>query len=488
MKRTAPLRLDLVIRTSQRRKDGQSPDQQRQQAEAAATAGGHQIAAVHDSGRSESGKTMDREAVRAVKQRIRSKQTDGIIVGYLDRLGRAPIEETMSFIRELLHDGGVLVAADWDHEPIDLSDPNVEDMLVFRCQMNRSQWTKAKQRYQLSQTNAIKAGKFIGPTPLGYVRATKGRLVPHPTLGPIITKAYEVAALDGLRAAQEYLGQQVPDRVHQHGQDFWTATAARRLLRSRVYLGESWAWSGEGTKRVRTVNEQAHDALTTPELFDAATTRPKVLHGRGDYPLSKLVMCGECGHGMTGQHARFNDRGVQRAYRRYRCSNRACWKVSVNADQLEAHLRGTLKRTLATKAFRDAFAPAGLADAQDALRRAERDRERWAKDDRARDLMGDDSWYAGLEKRAEVVKAASDRYAKLTSQSAVHQVLPLPNQLDDPEHFARALRALVEAVTITILPAPIRPSGRVAHGTPVEDRVSLAVRDEFDHVSRALSA
>ena len=130
-------RLDLIIRTSERKQDGQSPDQQQQQAGGIAAAGGHRIVAVHDSGASESGKTMERKALQAVRARVRAGETDGIVVGYLDRLGRAPIEETMAFVRELVSDGGVLVAADWGPEPIDLTDPNVEDMLVFRCQMNR---------------------------------------------------------------------------------------------------------------------------------------------------------------------------------------------------------------------------------------------------------------------------------------------------------------------------------------------------------------
>jgi hypothetical protein len=47
---------------------------------------------VNNSGKSESGKTMD----RAATERVRAGETDGIIVALTDRFGRAPIEEGAS--------------------------------------------------------------------------------------------------------------------------------------------------------------------------------------------------------------------------------------------------------------------------------------------------------------------------------------------------------------------------------------------------------
>jgi DNA invertase Pin-like site-specific DNA recombinase len=87
------LRLDLIIRTSKRKAEAKSPKQQRDMAESSATAHGHEIVYVHDSGTDESGKTMNRASLNAARDRLRAGLTDGIIVALADRIGRAPIEQ-----------------------------------------------------------------------------------------------------------------------------------------------------------------------------------------------------------------------------------------------------------------------------------------------------------------------------------------------------------------------------------------------------------
>ena len=106
------LRLDLVIRTSKRKTEARSPQQQQDMAQSCADVHGYRIATVHDSGKSESGKTMDRASIRAVAERVKAGETDGMIVGLTDRYGRAPIEEAMTVMRDLHRIGGVFVPAD----------------------------------------------------------------------------------------------------------------------------------------------------------------------------------------------------------------------------------------------------------------------------------------------------------------------------------------------------------------------------------------
>src|SRR5690349_8221004 len=66
-----PLRLDLAIRTSKRKTEAKSPQQQRDMAQGVASAFGYEIVRTHDSMADESGKTMDRATLRAVMQRVR---------------------------------------------------------------------------------------------------------------------------------------------------------------------------------------------------------------------------------------------------------------------------------------------------------------------------------------------------------------------------------------------------------------------------------
>jgi hypothetical protein len=71
--------------------------------------------------------------------------------------------------------------------------------------VNRLQIRQATERYETSRRDAIRAGKWIGPMPPGYVKVRdgerRGNLDPDPQLVPIVREAYELAAGEGLHAA-----------------------------------------------------------------------------------------------------------------------------------------------------------------------------------------------------------------------------------------------------------------------------------------------
>ena len=348
--RNGALRLDLIIRTSKRKKDARSPKQQEDYARGAALAGGHEIAFVHDSGKDESGKTMDRASIHSARDRVRAGEVDGVIFGLTDRVGRAPIEETMTVVRELGRIG-YLVLADLGPTPIDLTYLMAETMLVNQLQYARQFWLMTARRFRQSQIDALAAGRFVGPTPLGYVREG-GRLHEHPTLGKVIREAYKRAARDGLHAAIDYLAIEVPDRD-------WTTYGARRLLAGRAYLGESWIWIPKDDRdpdgeKVRKVNPAAHGALTDLGTWQAAQTAPRRRRTNGDYPLSGIATCGECGGSFVGQLQTM--RGRQ--YRRYRCGR--CARASINADRLEDWVRERLRWKVKTGGAQMHSAPRGL--------------------------------------------------------------------------------------------------------------------------------
>jgi DNA invertase Pin-like site-specific DNA recombinase len=454
-----PLRLDLVIRTSKRKQDAQSPAQQRQVA-AAAAGDRYEIVATHDSGKSESGKTMGRTSIVAARKRMRAGETDGILVAYLDRLGRAPIEESMAFVRELTRDGGVLVAADWGPDPIELSDPNAETMLVFRLQMNRDQWTKARGRFALSQRNALAAGKFVGPTPLGYAREA-GRLHEHPVNGPIVSAAYKLAARDGLHAALDYLAVEVPQRK-------WTTDSVRKLLASRVYLGEAWIWVPKEDRdpdgeKVRASKSDAHDPLTDLATWTAAQTAPRRRRPNGTYPLTGIARCSACEGSLSGQLQSF-DSG--KSYRRYRCST--CCKVSITADGLEEFTRGRIGLALADRATFVRVDEGGLTEAAEELEKANSELTAYLTNP-ALSALGD-AFTAGADARAARLKEAERRYQEAASRSARSEWLFSSDELSDDEQFQRALAVMISAVNV-------RP-GR----GPVSERAEITWVDEIADV------
>jgi DNA invertase Pin-like site-specific DNA recombinase len=452
---SAKLRLDQPIRTSKRKKEARSPQQQRDMAAMCAKLNGYEIVKVHDSGRNESGKTMDRASLNAIMERIRAGLTDGVIVALTDRLGRAPIEEAMTWINELHAAGGALVLADAGGRPVDLGDPAVKSNLVFQLQIARQFWEVSAKRMRQTRVGAVKAGKFVGPTPLGYARED-GRLVEHDVYGPVMRECFVIAARDGLHSAIRHMQRHVPERT-------WNTSELRRVLKSEVYLGVS----ASGTEIEP--NLKAHVALTTKRIWTAAQTDPQHRRANGDYPASHLVHCGRCGLGLVGalQSVR------ERSYRRYRCSGKECrGGTSISAEKLEGHLRAVLAVVLASEDFRDQFSPDGLADAEIARNAAKADL------DGLTDVVppSHPSFAEWFERYNAAFIRAEAAYLALATKADQHDLLPAADELHKPEQFLRALRALARVQRVVVAP------GRGA----VADRVR--VLDQRDHVSGPLAA
>ena len=133
-------------------------------------------------------------------------------------------------------------------------------------------------------------------------------------------------------------------------------------------------------------------------------------------------------------------------YRRYRCN--VCGRCSINADKLEHYVHKTLANALAIARLRAKLDPGGVEDARARLKRARDAKKRLSLDTRARDLMGDDNWYAALEKHAAEEAAAQRAYGETSTKSARAVNVPPPNQLHKPEQFARALGAMVDRIPV----------------------------------------
>lgn len=451
-----PLRLDLPIRTSKRKREAKSPQQQRDMAYSCAAVNGHEIAMVHDSGRDESGKTMDRTSLNAIMRRVEAGETDGMIVALADRLGRAPIEEAMAYVRRLTG-VGVLVLADMGGVAINLDDPATETNLVVQLQMARQYWLMTANRFQRSQRDAVRAGKWIGPAPIGYY-AVDGYLHEHEHFGPIMRKAYRVAAHDGLHAAVKYLREAVPERD-------WTTSETRRVLSKRVYLSE--IHHGAHAPNL----DAPHPALTTLDVFIAAQTDPRERMTNDDYVLSKIATCATCGEGLTGQ---MSSAGGRRQ-RRYRCSNKACGGSSVSADALEADVRAVFGALVSDVEFRLRFEVEGLQEATDALDRAKDNAKRFARNTALLSAMSDDDAAEMAEGFAAEVGAALKRYeqvAKLATRSE-----QFPASVESDEDLLRFLRVAEPRIIV----ARGKRGGHASTHPPVSERVSITDEDGLDY-------
>jgi DNA invertase Pin-like site-specific DNA recombinase len=388
------------------------------------------------------GSKMSRPGLDAMLADLDAGVIDGIVVAQVDRLSRADVGDALSVVRQ--------IAGEDEERPrplvlLDLGlDPTTEVgelALTMLLAFARMQWRRYKRTWNTAQSRAIKRGVWIGQAPFGYRhtvadhdrngRPITGPLEPVPATADVVREAFRIGATDGLHAVMAYLKREAPERR-------WRTDEARKLLRCRAYLGE--LVGGE---------PGPHKPLTTPDLFAAAQTKPQSRRSNGDYPLSGLALCGGCGGEMKGglQTLPTRPNGQPRQYRRMRCAD--CNRCSINADNFETYVREYIRPWLADDEFVLQFVGGDLRSAEAELEQAKAERKRFAKDTRARRLMGDEDWYAALEQYGTEVVDAQHRYDEIATRNAQVSVLPGPDQLDTDSGLIRAVNIIVDSIVVT---------------------------------------
>ena len=337
------LRLDALIRVSAEAGRGdhlRSPEQQLAMCEQAAPAvHGEIVNRDAPPAIDVSGGTMDRADIRTIRERLREGLTDGVIVAWTDRFSRAPIEEPMAIFREITTAGGHFVVAEMGMD-IRPDDPHGETMLVHSLQQARVQYLQIKNRWALSRSNAVKAGKAMGIAPFGYRFAdptprahTRGvvdsRLVPDEQNAPILRELFERKASGGtwLELAR-WLDTVAPKSDGR----LWARSSVEAIIGNRAYLGE--------VRHGKNVLADAHEPLVEHSLWRRAQKEPGHRTPRGGYLLSGLVRCAGCGKGMQGSK--------QGKAPRYECRTRGCPEryTTITTARLDTEVVESLFRRL----------------------------------------------------------------------------------------------------------------------------------------------
>jgi DNA invertase Pin-like site-specific DNA recombinase len=331
------LRLDSLIRVSQsngRTTQGEtfrSPDQQRGVVTGWTQSSDARIVKEHESV-DVSGKTMRRDDVDAALERIRAGKTDGIIVAWLDRFSRAPVDEALRVYREIQEAGGVVIAADM--AGLNPNDPTGEMALTTMLAVGRMQWRQRAERWDMSKADAIADGKAIGGAPFGYVfrdptprssgrGVVDSRLVIDKPRAKIVHELFErkVGGASWLELAR-WLDEAAPKPNQGH----WSRNTVRDMIRCRTYLGE--------VHHGRHVKPNAHDRIVAPALWRRAQPEPGQRTPRGVYLLSGLVRCAACGWRMR---ASSGGRGRKPAV--FTCVNRSCTaRSTITVKRLDAEV------------------------------------------------------------------------------------------------------------------------------------------------------
>lgn len=307
--------------------------------------GGELVAQFADEGRS--GTNLERPGYRELLRRAEAGEFDVVCVTYMSRLGRG---NAFIIAEYELQKAGVrveMVREKFDDDMMGYVTKTMTNLMDGMYPKMVRQWTITKMEEMFRQ------GYYVGGgIPFGYksVPATDSpisahggkeppkRLVIDAEAAPVVKQAFMLcAATHSIAAVIDYLRGGDTDRA-------WTYTKVKHLLTNRVYLGIA-RWRGM-------VNENAHEAIVEPVLFDAvqealqsrAGSR-RAKQGRKDtspYYLRGMVYCACCGCRMTPA----DHHGRTAPVRYYNCINahkngvKGCSSPRVNAYALhEAVLR-----------------------------------------------------------------------------------------------------------------------------------------------------
>ena len=227
------------------------------------------------------GKRIKDRQLDTLVQRVENGESAGIIAFNVKRFARSVAEGSLAINR-------IKAAGAEFHDSFGNNTRDNSLAINIYLAIGEDELEKLTEQWGRSRERAIEAGKFIGPTPLGYVRVD-GRLVEDPFDGPRVRRLFTIAASEGLHAAIGFARETWPARS-------WTTSDTRKILGNRRYLGEC--------KHGKHVNPAAHEPLVSASDFTLAQTAPAQRRRNSDYPLSGLAVCGECGgplHVVLGQ-------------------------------------------------------------------------------------------------------------------------------------------------------------------------------------------
>jgi site-specific DNA recombinase len=441
-----------------------------------------------------------------------------LVVWDVDRLSRASSIRTAAVLDRLMEAGVTAILT--NGEMIDLeSDLDVVMLHLKQDLTHSAESRKIGARSARSCRDRARQGRWVaGKPPYGYVVGEGGKLVPGPaaeteTVLWMFTRYAEGGASLG-DLARELNERKVagPGRCGK-----WRRDTMHRMLTARVYTGTAvynathqgkyfrvgpegvTATKGQRARRVFQRNAEAdlivveanHPALIAPTLFArvqarlsaSAWRRTTPQPGGGEWALSGLVRCGDCGGPMYGRKEAHTRPSGSYVYRRYFCSanSRAgkgvCRNNGVHQERLLRALAAFLRESFSNPArvaeLRAELEKAAGDQAQDTARETARlEGQIAALDARIQTGRGNLLWLSrdmiagaeGVLRGMEEERQALARRREALLQQAVQQEA-------DREQVGQALRAIAELeASITTAPAALvrQALGRLIKSVTVE--------------------
>jgi len=429
-----------------------SPKVQREAIERWAAYRNVKIIAWHED-EDHSGGTQNRPGIREAIRRIEAGETEGLACWRLNRFARN-VAGAIKDVERIHAAGGHLAFVEEDIDPTGQFGSFLLTILLAVATLERDNISSG---WQIAKSKAVARGVRIGGALPGYEKGEDGVLIPSEP--HVIQHAYELAGGSGIGQAMAYLQEKLPQRV-------WTASTTRRLLGSRVYLGEV-NYGGMA-------NTKAHKPLVSRRAWEAAQ-RPSEARRSADalYPLSGIVLCSGCHKPLVGSRA--GATADKPGTRVYRCKSKCPSPVVVSADRLEAHARKVGRRMLLSMGLEERGDEPASKDVQrleSRLEETEAELYAFGSDLTARRAYGD-RYHEFLEERVEARDVAKEALGE-GARSSMTAMRALPVELietSDPEELRELLSALFTLRTLEVT------RGRGA----IESRVRLVKRVDAPH-------
>jgi site-specific DNA recombinase len=325
-----PRPLIPYLRQSRAKERTISIDEQRREIQRWADAAGVSLAAeVVEQGVSGSKPWRERALGEAIDACERGEGS-GIVVAWQDRLSRENGLATAEGWEALDKAGARLVCA---AEGVDTSTGDHELTFTIKAAIARDQWKRYRANFAQAQRNAHDRGVPNGRPSLGLRKGKDGRL--------------EIEKKGAAKVREMFERRAVGESFASIGRRFGLShTTTRQILMNDVYIG---------TLRCgRMVTENAHPAIITREMFDAANaTRTKQPIPPGDTTKNRLLLglarCQGCGNTLKVVQRRRADGSVVQSYFCKDVAKGACpERAYVHADDLDEFVADWFARALKT--------------------------------------------------------------------------------------------------------------------------------------------
>jgi site-specific DNA recombinase len=455
------LQLDAYIRVSKvGGRSGESfisPTVQRERIESWAQAHGHALT-WHEPEMDVSGGTMHRPVFDRIMERVRSGESDGVIVAKLDRFARTLVG-ALGTLEEFERHGAVLVSV---ADNIDLSTPMGKAFLRILLVFAELERDRISESWKTASTNAVARGIHIAKfTPIGYERSPDKRLVPDGN-APAIREAFLMrAAHKSLTEIARRLDKSAPRADGGR----WTRSRVDSILKNRVYRGE--AYRGEN------VNADAHPAIVSITEWHAANLVPvrAIARGKRQSLLGGFVHCAGCRYLLAPHRLEAIDKKEGGRAPVYRCrgthiAGPCTAPASINGRKLEQYVESVWRAQMAEEALSVQHDSDALQSATEKLSEAEAELAAFGADVTARRLLGS-GYHTALEARATAVNQAQTELQRALAPAAGSDAIESYDDLPI-EDRRRILGSSIDAVIVR----------RDDASVPIEQRVTILWRGE----------